>query len=52
MLCAGANVLVTNKGELKLADFGLARQMKASGDYTNRVVRFLPLSSDDSQLCS
>ena len=35
----GANLLLNNKGELKLTDFGLARKMSATKkNYTNRVV--------------
>ncbi|TFK75872.1 Pkinase-domain-containing protein [Pluteus cervinus] len=36
----GSNILVNNRGELKLADFGLARfyQKRRSADYTNRVI--------------
>ena len=36
----GSNLLVNNKGELKIADFGLARafQKNKSNDYTNRVI--------------
>ncbi|KAF9104194.1 kinase subunit of RNA polymerase II carboxy-terminal domain kinase I [Mortierella sp. AM989] len=36
----GSNLLVNNQGELKLADFGLARlfQKKTKRDYTNRVI--------------
>ncbi|KAI8081485.1 kinase-like domain-containing protein [Halteromyces radiatus] len=36
----GSNLLVNNKGELKIADFGLARifQKNRAGDYTNRVI--------------
>ena len=33
----GANILVSNNGEVKIADMGLARSM-AKGGYTNRVV--------------
>ncbi|KAJ3845101.1 kinase-like domain-containing protein [Lentinula raphanica] len=36
----GSNILVNNQGELKLADFGLARfyQKRRKADYTNRVI--------------
>lgn len=36
----GSNILVNNRGELKLADFGLARfyQKRRQSDYTNRVI--------------
>ncbi|KAI0771631.1 Pkinase-domain-containing protein [Trametes elegans] len=36
----GSNILVNNRGELKLADFGLARfyQKRRKNDYTNRVI--------------
>ncbi|OJT03761.1 CTD kinase subunit alpha [Trametes pubescens] len=36
----GSNILVNNRGELKLADFGLARfyQKRRKSDYTNRVI--------------
>ncbi|KAI8336794.1 kinase-like domain-containing protein [Chlamydoabsidia padenii] len=36
----GSNLLVNNKGELKIADFGLARVFRKyqPGDYTNRVI--------------
>ncbi|KAH7879871.1 kinase-like domain-containing protein [Lentinula edodes] len=36
----GSNILINNLGELKLADFGLARfyQKRRKADYTNRVI--------------
>ncbi|KAF9457018.1 Pkinase-domain-containing protein [Collybia nuda] len=36
----GSNILINNRGELKLADFGLARfyQKRRCTDYTNRVI--------------
>ena len=34
----GANILLSNKGELKIADFGLARYLSPTGNYTNCVV--------------
>ncbi|KAJ8086668.1 kinase subunit of RNA polymerase II carboxy-terminal domain kinase I [Marasmius tenuissimus] len=36
----GSNILINNRGELKLADFGLARfyQKRRKADYTNRVI--------------
>ncbi|GBE87337.1 Pkinase-domain-containing protein [Sparassis crispa] len=36
----GSNILINNRGELKLADFGLARfyQKRRKSDYTNRVI--------------
>ncbi|KAH8830516.1 hypothetical protein DL96DRAFT_1593255 [Flagelloscypha sp. PMI_526] len=36
----GSNILVNNRGQLKLADFGLARfyQKRRRSDYTNRVI--------------
>ncbi|GJJ07429.1 hypothetical protein Clacol_001631 [Clathrus columnatus] len=36
----GSNILINNRGELRLADFGLARfyQKRRRSDYTNRVI--------------
>ncbi len=36
----GSNILINNRGELKLADFGLARlyNKRREMDYTNRVI--------------
>ncbi|AMD21784.1 HFL072Wp [Eremothecium sinecaudum] len=34
----GSNILIDNKGKLKITDFGLARKMKQEPDYTNRVI--------------
>ncbi|GAV56317.1 hypothetical protein ZYGR_0BB00940 [Zygosaccharomyces rouxii] len=34
----GSNILVDNKGRLRITDFGLARRMKRDKDYTNRVI--------------
>lgn len=40
ILCAGSNLLIDNEGQLKLADFGLARMYSQdhSGNLTNRVI--------------
>src|SRR5688572_18359742 len=39
-VCAGSNLLINNRGQLKIADFGLARPYRDDGDmmYTNRVI--------------
>lgn len=34
----GSNILIDNKGHLRITDFGLARKIKADNDYTNRVI--------------
>ncbi|AAS53576.1 AFR205Cp [Eremothecium gossypii ATCC 10895] len=34
----GSNILIDNRGNLKITDFGLARKMKQEPDYTNRVI--------------
>lgn len=34
----GSNILIDNKGQLKITDFGLARKMRDDSDYTNRVI--------------
>lgn len=34
----GSNILIDNKGQLRITDFGLARKVKAESDYTNRVI--------------
>ncbi|SCU77854.1 LAFA_0A03686g1_1 [Lachancea sp. 'fantastica'] len=34
----GSNILINNKGQLKITDFGLARKMRDDSDYTNRVI--------------
>lgn len=34
----GSNILIDNKGQLRITDFGLARKVKAENDYTNRVI--------------
>lgn len=34
----GSNILIDNKGRLRITDFGLARRMKREKDYTNRVI--------------
>jgi len=37
--CLGANILLNNKGEVMIADFGLARNLNSlSGHYTTCVV--------------
>lgn len=40
IFCLGSNLLINNKGELKIADFGLARVFEKNRvhDYTNRVI--------------
>lgn len=40
LMISGANILVGNRGELKVADFGLARPMPTSkdGEMTGKVV--------------
>ncbi|SCV00492.1 LAMI_0G05424g1_1 [Lachancea mirantina] len=34
----GSNILIDNRGHLRITDFGLARKMKEEPDYTNRVI--------------
>ncbi|AQZ17769.1 CTK1 (YKL139W) [Zygosaccharomyces parabailii] len=34
----GSNILIDNRGRLRITDFGLARRMKRDRDYTNRVI--------------
>lgn len=34
----GSNILIDNKGQLRITDFGLARKVKPDHDYTNRVI--------------
>lgn len=34
----GSNILIDNKGQLRITDFGLARRIKTDNDYTNRVI--------------
>ncbi|KAI8066865.1 kinase-like domain-containing protein [Gongronella butleri] len=34
----GSNLLLNHQGQLKIADFGLARVFQQKGDYTNRVI--------------
>lgn len=34
----GSNILIDNKGQLRITDFGLARKVKPEHDYTNRVI--------------